>query len=573
MASTSPTGPGGFPALFESSISTDPVFADHRDAAEFLQGHVTPPEPGPSDPKPNGKDGRPEPVDRPMDSQVLADPRGTWLAERGHPAFPQPEKTPRHWVRRVVILAILAAILGAVLNRGVPAIRWALKTVSTDDAFVAGHTTYVSPRVEGVVTEVMVERNDRVEPGTVLARVDREPFEIALAQSEAALVEAGANLDQARAMVQSQLAGARGAFFRRRNQQDQLRRQIKSLEAQVATLHAQESSQKLAALDQARIQNLVKRGSASQSELDQRNNTLDVANQRVKEAWAAIQETRAALGLGSDTENPLNVPKDLVEQQSGIQSAVSDISSSLAQVGIPFDAHDIKPGEAFEQIIHLDTSRGLQDAFGQVIEGAPAVRVARATVNRAERDLDAARLRLSWTEIKSEVAGTIQDRSANPGNRVEPGQTLVSIRPDYVWVDANYKETQLNDIRIGQPVDLYVDAYPKHVFRGRVAGFNPGTGLSESLLPPENATGNYIKVTQRLPVRIELVEPNPKETPLFIGLSVVPYIKIKETATGPDAGERLHPSGYRQHPDAGGGPAGRQPGNRAEIRAREAGRP
>ncbi len=83
------------------------------------------------------------------------------------------------------------------------------------------------------------------------------------------------------------------------------------------------------------------------------------------------------------------------------------------------------------------------------------------------------------------------------------------------------------------PVDLYVDAYPKRVFKGRVSGFNPGTGLSESLLPPENATGNYIKVTQRLPVRIELVEPNPKETPLFIGLSVVPYVKIKETPTGP----------------------------------------
>ena len=164
----------------------------------------------------------------------------------------------------------------------------------------------------------------------------------------------------------------------------------------------------------------------------------------------------------------------------------------------------------------------------------------------------------------------MQDRSAHPGNRVEPGDTLISVRPDYLWIDANFKETQIHHIKIGMPVDLYVDAYPGRVFKGRVSGFNAGTGLSESLLPPENATGNYIKVTQRLPVRIELVEPNPQDTPLFAGLSVVPYVKIKEAPGGPDGGGRLHPdNGYRQHPDAGGGPAGIQIKNKAEYEARE----
>ena len=570
MPSTSAMGPNGFPGTIEYSTSTDHVFREDRDPSEFPGGRVAPPEQAGDDKKDRKDRG---PVDRPMDSQVLADPRGTRLAEQGHPAFPEAEKKPKHWARRIAIVAVIAAIVAAALYWGIPAVTWALKTASTDDAFVSGHTTNVSPRIEGLVTEVMVERNDRVEPGTVLARLDREPFEIALAQSESALVEARANLDLSRAQVKSQLGMARGAFFRRRNQQEQLRRQIKSLEAQVATLHSQESSQKLAALDQKRLENLAKRGSATQSELDQRNNTLDVANQRVNEAWTAIQETRAALGLQPNFDNPLDVPKDLVEQQSGIQSAVSDISSSLAQIGIPFDAHDLKPGEAFEQIIHLDSSQGLDNAFGRVVEQAPAVKVARATVTRSERDVDNARLRLSWTEIKSEVAGYVQDRSANPGNRVEPGQTLVSIRPDYVWIDANFKETQLHNIKIGMPVDLYVDAYPKRVFKGRVAGFNPGTGLSESLLPPENATGNYIKVTQRLPVRIELVEPNPRDTPLFIGLSVVPYVKFKEKPTGPDAGGRLHPDDYRQHPDVGGGPAGNRPGNRIEVEPRRSGRP
>ena len=507
-----------------------------------------------------------------MDSEVLADPGGTRLVEQGHPAFPKPEKKNRHWARRIVVFSLIATAIGAALYWGIPELKWMLSTTSTDDAFVSGHTTNVSPRIDGIVTEVMVERNDRVEPGTVLVRLDREPFEIALAQSEASLVEARSNLDLSKAQVRAQLATARGAFFQRKNLQEALRSRIKSLEAQVATLRANQSSQKLAAVDQKRLENLVKQGSATQSELDQRNNTLDVANQRVKEAWTQIDETRATLGLPSNYDNPLDVPKDLTEQQSGIQNAVSSISSSLAQIGIPFDAHDIKPGEAFEQTVHMDSSKGLEEAFGRIIEQAPAVKVAMATVNRSERNVDNDRLRLSWTEIKSEVAGYVQDRSANPGNRVEPGQTLISIRPDYVWVDANFKETQLHHIEIGMPVDLYVDAYPKKVFKGRVSGFLPGTGLSESLLPPENATGNYIKVTQRLAVRIELVEPNPTDTPLFIGLSVVPYVKIKERPGGPDAGKRLHPDDYRQHPDAGGGPAGKQLRNRIEVEARESGR-
>jgi membrane fusion protein, multidrug efflux system len=569
MPSTSPPGANGFPGLSEYSTSTDDTFNEDVDARSVPQGSISSPDRTSDDATRKVKNKKP--VERPLDSEVMADLRGTRFSEQGDPAFPRPEKKSGHRIRRILVISIIAAVIGAALYWGVPEVQWLLSTTSTDDAFVSGHTTNVSPRIEGFVTEVMVERNDRVEPGTVLVRIDRESFEIALAQSEAALVEARSNLDLSRAQVRAQLASARGAFYQRKNLQEQLRRQIKSLEAEVATLRANQSSQHLAVLDQKRLENLVRQGSATQAELDQRNNTLDVANQRVKEAWTAIDETRAALGLESNRDNPLDVPKDLTEQQSGIQNAVSMISSSLAQIGIPFDAHDIQPGEAFEQIIHMDSSEGLEQAFGRIIERAPAVKVATATVNRAERDLDNAKLRLSWTEIRSEVAGYVQDRQANPGNRVEPGQTLVSIRPDYVWVDANFKETQLHHIKIGMPVDLYIDAYPGKVFKGRVAGFNPGTGLSESLLPPENATGNYIKVTQRLPVRIELVEPNPRDTPLFIGLSVVPYVKHDEEPTGSDAGKRLHPNDYRQHPDAGSGPAGKQSRNRLEFEARETG--
>ncbi len=140
----------------------------------------------------------------------------------------------------------------------------------------------------------------------------------------------------------------------------------------------------------------------------------------------------------------------------------------------------------------------------------------------------------------------------NPGTFVSVGQPLLTIRPlSDVWIDANFKETQLADLRLGQKVEIYVDAYPGKVFHGRVAGFSPGTGAINSLLPPENATGNFVKVVQRLPVRIDLTEPNPKDTPLFAGLSVDPEVDIRSQPEGPDAGRRLLSAA-----GAGAGPQG-----------------
>ena len=132
-------------------------------------------------------------------------------------------------------------------------------------------------------------------------------------------------------------------------------------------------------------------------------------------------------------------------------------------------------------------------------------------------------------------------RNVNPGNYVQVGQNLMAIRSlNEIWVDANFKETQLRDLRIGQPVDLRVDMYGgTRIFKGRIAGFTMGTGSTLALLPPENATGNFVKVVQRLPVRIDLMDHNLDQAPLFIGTSVVPYVYIIKPPTGPDAGKFL----------------------------------
>ena len=539
--------PSGFDRY---STSTDEVRGNGRTATAMENGRRV-------------GDGRQPP--NPVDSQVVTDPSGTRLAEPGHAAFPEVQERAQkrgRWGRRLVIVAVVALLAGAAAYYLVPYAREALATISTDDAFVDGHVTNVSPRVEGLVTEVRVDQTDRVEPGTLLVRLDREPFEVAVARAHAALEEAKSSLVQARAHVRGQLAQARASWYRRRNAQERIRQQVATLRARVATLRARQSSQWLAEVDQKRIQNLVREGSATQAELDQRNNALKVAQEQVKEASADVQETRAFLGLAPDYENPLDIPKNLEETQSTIQSAVSEVASSLAEIGIPFDPKNADQKRAFEEFLRPQGGKSAGEGLEGVIEQAPGVQVARAAVDRAARELDDARLRLGYTEIRSEIAGYVQDRSVNPGARVEPGQTLLSVRPGYVWITANYKETQLHDIRIGMPVDVAVDAYPHRVFRGRVAGFSPGTGLAGALLPPENATGNYVKVTQRLGVRIELVEPPPRDTPLFVGLSVVPRVRYKEPATGPGAGARLHSGTFPMPPDFGAGPAGAQPGNR-----------
>ena len=134
-------------------------------------------------------------------------------------------------------------------------------------------------------------------------------------------------------------------------------------------------------------------------------------------------------------------------------------------------------------------------------------------------------------------------RNVNPGNNVQIGQSLMAVRSlTEIWIDANFKETQLADLRIGQRVSCEVDMYgSRREYTGRITGFTMGTGSTLALLPAQNATGNFVKVVQRLPVRVELTDYDPDKAPLFVGLSVVPYVYYKERPTGPHAGDVLQP--------------------------------
>ncbi len=177
----------------------------------------------------------------------------------------------------------------------------------------------------------------------------------------------------------------------------------------------------------------------------------------------------------------------------------------------------------------------------KIVNTAPSLKVAETNVVQAQSDLDKAELNLSYCTVYAEIDGVITRRDVNPGDNLQTGQSVMAIRSlRDIWIDANFKETQLRKLRIGQHVDLELDMYGgKHVFQGRITGFTMGTGSTLALLPAQNATGNFVKVVQRLPVRIDLMNYDPERLPLFVGLSVTPTVDLRSTPTGPNAGKFL----------------------------------
>ena len=224
---------------------------------------------------------------------------------------------------------------------------------------------------------------------------------------------------------------------------------------------------------------------------------------------------------------------------------------SAAQLGV---IHSFDEGPS-HMVAAFEKQGDVNSTFDRLAADAPDVKQAEAKLEVAKRDLAQAELDLRYCDIVAEIDGVITRRNVNPGNNVQVGQGLKAIRSlKEVWVDANFKETQLGDLRIGQPVDLYVDMYGgRQVFKGRISGFTEGTGSTLAILPAENATGNFVKVVQRLPVRIDLIDYDPDKSPLFVGTSVEPYVYFKKAPTGPDAGKFLQ--GRAPESQAGGSTA------------------
>jgi membrane fusion protein (multidrug efflux system) len=452
-----------------------------------------------------------------------------------------PASRHRFTRRRKLLVGVIGALaLIVVCVFGIPWIGRALNTVSTDDAYVNGHVTFVAPRVGGQIVRVLVDDNNRVLKGQLLAELDKEPYQIAVSRKEATVDTAKADLQAAKAAARGTEANASSRRWALQHAVENVDNEIALLHARVAELDKSKAALTLAQVEFDRTKQLLTSGTASRQEFDRRQAGLTTAGAGVTQSLAEIYQIRVSLGLPAQPdkgEDLGSVPPDLDDTFSAVLQAQSELIQSAAELGVvhSFNERPKAMIAAFERQGDIDAT------FARLAADAPAVKQAEAKLETAQRELAQAKLDLRYCDIIAEIDGVVTRRNVNPGNYVQIGQNLMAIRSlKDIWVDANFKETELRDLRIGQPVDLYVDMYGgRRVFKGRVSGFTMGTGSTLALLPAQNATGNFVKVVQRLPVRIDLEGYDPDKDTLFTGTSVVPYVYTNKSPTGPDAGQFL----------------------------------
>jgi membrane fusion protein (multidrug efflux system) len=457
-------------------------------------------------------------------------------------ARPAPNRRRRRWLVAVVIL-----LLVVVAYFGTPIVNRALNTVSTDDAYVNGHVTFVAPRVPGQVVNVLVDDNDRVKHGDVLVQLDREPYQVIVDQKQAALDVARSNLNVAKDQVQATVGQARSARFKLEHTIEEVSNQIALLRSNVAAVDTARAKLALAQADYQRAVELQKTpGAIAQQDVDTRRAALRTAEAVVQQTLQQVYQIRASLGLSmqpAEGHELAEVPPNLDQTFSSVRAAMFEMLQAIAPLGVAPKSYNSTPKEVIAEFLARSSTGNLNEIYDKLIQNAPAIEYAKSQVMVAQADLDQAKLNLSYCDVLAEIDGQVTRRNVNKGNNVAAGQSLMAVRSlTEIWVDANFKETQLAAIRIGQPVDLDVDMYGSHkMFKGRVEGFSMGTGSTLALLPAENATGNFVKVVQRLPVRIVLLDYDPEKVPLFVGLSVTPYVYIHAEPTGLNADEVLRP--------------------------------
>jgi len=272
----------------------------------------------------------------------------------------------------------------------------------------------------------------------------------------------------------------------------------------------------------------VKRGQALlqidprdyQAQLDQANANLAAAQSRLKQANAQFAADQAR--VGQEKANVVAAVAEAKQAESDYKryQAVGDLGVSASQL-------DLADTRARSAAAEVDAARNKElAAEAQASLDQASIQTGAAEVQKNQAAVQLAQLNLSYTQVKAPEAGYVTHRTVETGAYVQPGQALLAIVPKHVWVVANFKETQLTHMRPGQPVQVEVDAYPHVKFIGHVDSIQHGSGASFSLLPPENASGNYVKVVQRVPVKIVLDNTSHPNVVLGPGMSVEPEVRV-----------------------------------------------
>jgi membrane fusion protein (multidrug efflux system) len=419
---------------------------------------------------------------------------------------------------------LLLALGGIVLVVGLAyaGYRWyqSRSWVTTDDAYVEGSITAISAKVPGHVVELFVQDNQAVKKGDLLLRIDPRDYLVRRDQSASAVATAEAHLraarsevprtrddtvaqiDQARAALEAAGVAVSSAEAAVEEARARLAARLAAADAMRAEVAGAESAARQAGRERERMERLVKGGFVAQRDFDAADSTMETAT-------ASLDATR----------------RRLLQSEREIQQAEAELRSRRLAV----DQAQQRVAEARAALARSESGRhqiAIKDAESSRAEGQ---------LKEARADLAHADLQLQYTEVRAPVAGIVSKRTVELGQVVQTGQPLLAIVPLHeVWVVANFKETQLGRVHPGQRAEITVDGLPGRKFAGTVHSISAGTGARFSLLPPENATGNWVKVVQRIPVKILLDDRetgNPQ--PLRAGMSVFASIEIGEGGRSP----------------------------------------
>jgi membrane fusion protein, multidrug efflux system len=390
------------------------------------------------------------------------------------PETPPPKpKPPFVTPRKLIIFSLLGVgtIVAAVF-----ALRWWHYTQThqeTENAYVSGHVAPVTARISGTVTQVLVDDNQTVTQGSVLVKLDPSDFQVSLQQAQAALEAARRQAEVAKTNIDVVTTNAQG-------QTTVAQGNIGAADANIATAQA--------ALAEAQAGVPASKAILSQTEanLIKAKQDFQRYNQLYKEGAVPKQQLDTAKASY----------EALVAQRKSNQEQIRQAQAAVAQARKKLDSAQSS----------MESSKGnLQQANAtgkQTQANRGTYQAALAAIAQAQAQVKNAQLQLGYTAIKSPVAGKIGNKTVEIGQRVQPGQALLSVVQEQPWIIANFKETQLGKMQPGQEAEIKIDAFPNQTFKGKVNSLAPASGAKFALLPPDNATGNFTKIVQRIPVKI-----------------------------------------------------------------------
>jgi membrane fusion protein (multidrug efflux system) len=396
------------------------------------------------------------------------------------------------------------------------------RSVSTDDAYVEGTVAPVSAKVPGQVAEVLVRDNEAVTAGQVVARLDARDYRARVEQAQAAVLIADrryhaavARVGLGREMASSQLTQARAAS-------------MGAAAARASAVNVLESTRATAKSRQAALASAVAERERAVAMNDRAVKDLERARELFKKELVAKQFVEYAETDARSAAAQLTGAEERVSQaRRDLESAEAD--ARMREAGFEPQQIGLKTAEARVEQARAQAIQA--EALTQEVRVREAERdLAQAQLKEAEVALALAQLNLDDTAIRAPVAGMVSKKTVEVGQVVQPGQPLLAVVPLHdVWVLANFKETQLRRVRAGMRAEIVVEGDPDHPYLGKVDSISAGTGSRFSLLPPENATGNWVKVVQRVPVKIVLDprQPSTDGHSLRAGMSAFVTIRLR----------------------------------------------